>query len=103
MKLLGYWIWRAAGFALTMTLLTGNANAQQGRAEIKGQVVGIRQGEESPRGLGGALVELKTPNQGTVWTGLYLSEDGRQRKVLLRRGASGRISLVHYASRLRTA
>lgn len=53
---------RAAGLVLAATLLTGNAYAQSGRAEIKGRVIATRPGEEGPRGLAGVTVELRSPD-----------------------------------------
>ena len=67
---------RAAGLGLAVAVLTGVAFAQpvpqhsplggqgslSGRAQIKGQVIGIRTGEDSPRGLPGISVELRQPD-----------------------------------------
>jgi hypothetical protein len=60
------WMRRAVGLVLAATLLTGSAYAQTGRGEIKGRVIAERPGEEAPRGLAGATVELRLANGGPL-------------------------------------
>ena len=55
------WTGRAFAVALATTLLTGTVYAQPGRAEIKGQVLANRPGEE-PAPLPGVTVELRQPD-----------------------------------------
>lgn len=98
------WMRRATGLALAVTMLTGAAYGQSGRADVKGQVVGIRLGEEELRGLPGATVELRH-SSGQQIAGdrpLLIPKTGEDGKFSFEELPAGeywlRISLVGYGA-----